>query len=81
MAASMEEIIDENIGRKVSFQRVDVDNNNSLKAIWFHFFKNYHSTPSNACWLTFFPQCDNKEWIKDITKIEELSLYQVLILA
>jgi hypothetical protein len=30
MAASMEEIIDENIGRKVSFQRV---NNNSLKAI------------------------------------------------
>jgi hypothetical protein len=33
MAASMEEIIDENIGRKVSFQRVDVDNNNSLKAI------------------------------------------------
>lgn len=32
MTASMEEIIDERIGRKVSFQRVDVDNN-SLKAI------------------------------------------------
>ncbi len=37
MATSMEEIIDEHIGRKVGFQRVDVDNN-SLKAIWFHFF-------------------------------------------
>jgi hypothetical protein len=32
MAASMEKIIDEHIGRKVSFQRVDVDNN-TLKAI------------------------------------------------